>query len=180
MVAANAKIGLAKAQYLPTISLTASTGFASDNLSTLSNLTSNFGKFGLELLGPIFTGGRIEGQVREAEAVQQQAQTAYLRSVQTALREVQDALTGHGKTRERLALNALQVDVLREQKELARKRFEGGGSGYLEVLDAERQLNAGLQLQNQTRRDQFTTLIAIVAACFAICYIKFMRTEIRA
>lgn len=161
LVAANAKIGVAKAQYLPTIALTGSTGQASDQLSTLTLLTSNFGSYGITLLGPIFTSGRIAGQVREAEAVQKQVATAYLRTVQTALREVEAALNAHDQYSRQLALRELQVQTQRTQLQLAERRYEGGGSGYFEVLEADRALKAGLQLQNQTRREQFSSLIAV-------------------
>jgi outer membrane protein, multidrug efflux system len=164
LIAANAKIGVAKAQYLPTIALTGSTGQASTQLSTLMLLTSNFGSFGVALLGPLFTAGRIEGQVREAEALREQASIAFAASVQTALREVDDALTAHARAREQVALRTLQVATLREQQRLALGRFEGGLSGYFEVLEAERGLNAGLQWLNQARREALTTLIAAYKA----------------
>ena len=164
LIAANAKIGVAKAQYLPTIALTGSTGQASTQLSTLMLLSSNFGSFGVALLGPLFTAGRIEGQVREAEALREQAAVAFAASVQTALREVDDALASHARAREVVALRTLQVATLREQRALALRRFEGGLSGYFDVLEAERGLNAGLQWLNQSRREELTTLIATYKA----------------
>lgn len=164
LIAANAKIGVAKAQYLPTIALTGSSGQASTELSTLMLLTSNFGSFGVALLGPLFTGWRIEGQVREAEAVREQAAIAFAASVQTALQEVDDALASHARAREQVALRTLQVVTLREQQRLAQRRFEGGLSTYFDVLEAERSLNAGLQLLNQGRREELTTLIATYKA----------------
>lgn len=164
LIAANAKIGVAKAQYLPTISLTASSGFASNELSKLTLLSSNFGSFGINLLGPLFTGGRIEGQVREAEAVQKQAAVAFVRAVQTALREVEDSLTTHAKLGQQLALRELQLQNLRYQLNLAQRRFEGGFSGYFEVLEIDRALTSALQLQNQAQREHVVSLIAVYKA----------------
>jgi multidrug efflux system outer membrane protein len=164
LIAANAKIGVAKAQYLPTISLTASSGFASNELSKLTLLSSNFGSFGINLLGPLFTGGRIEGQVREAEAVQKQAAVAFVRAVQTALREVEDSLTAHAKLGQQLALRELQLQNLRYQLNLAQRRFEGGFSGYFEVLEIDRALTSALQLQNQAQREHVVSLIAVYKA----------------
>lgn len=164
LIAANAKIGVAKAQYLPSISLTASSGFASNELSQLTLLSSNFGSFGVNLLGPLFTSGRIAGQVREAEAVQKQAATAFVRAVQTALLEVEDTLTTHGKLGQQLALREIQLKTLREQRNLAQRRFDGGYGSYDDVLQADRILTAGMQLQNQARREQFVSLIAIYKA----------------
>ena len=161
LIAANAKIGVAKAQYLPTIALTGSTGQASTELSTLMLLTSNFGSFGVALLGPLFTAGRIEGQVRDAEAGRELAAVEFAASVQTALNEVEDALAAHARARELAILRAAQVTTLREQRAVALRRFDGGYSGYFEVLEAERGLIAGLQLLNQGRREELTTLIAV-------------------
>ena len=139
LVAANARIGVAKAQYLPTIGLTSQSGFASADLSKLTQLSSNFGTFGVTLLGPIFTSGRISGQVREAEALQREKATAYVQSVQTALREVEDALVTNRKTWERSAIRGRQLAALREHGDSALRRYEGGRSSYLEVLDARAQ-----------------------------------------
>lgn len=164
LVAANARIGVAKAQYLPSIALTSQSGFASAELNKLTMLTSNFGSFGASLLGPVFTSGRVSGQVREAEAVQRQMATTYLLAVQTALREVEDALVAHRKMHQRAASRSRQLDALREHRASALKRHEGGYTGYLEVLDAERSLYAGELQHSQTRRDQCMALIAVYKA----------------
>jgi multidrug efflux system outer membrane protein len=164
LVAANARIGVAWSQYLPTISLTASNGFASDDLSLLTKLSSNFGSFGVAVFGPVYTGGRIAGQRREAEALQEQATAVYLRSVQTALREVDDALTAHGKLAQQNEIRRLQLASLREQRDLARKRYDNGYTSFFPVIDAEQALTAGQLLQNEGRREQFRALIAVYKA----------------
>jgi multidrug efflux system outer membrane protein len=164
LVSANARIGIAKTQYLPTIGLTAQYGFASAELNTLLQSSSNVSSFGAILLGPIFTSGRIAGQVREAEAVQQQKAMAYLLSVQTALREVEDALVLHRQTWQRSAIRERQLEALRAHARSALKRYEGGYSSYLEVLDADRSTYVGEVLQNQTRRDQYIALISVYKA----------------
>lgn len=164
LVAANARIGVAKAQYLPNIALTAQSGYASADLSNLAQLSSNFGSFGLTLLGPIFTSGRIAGQVREAEAIQHEKATAFLLSVQNALREVEDALVSRRKTHQRSEVRERQLAALREHRDGARKRYQGGRSSYLEVLEAERTLLQGELQQNQTLRDQHLALIAVYKA----------------
>lgn len=164
LVAANARIGVARAQYLPTIALTGSSGFASADLSNLALLSSNFGSFGVTLLGPIFTSGRISGQVREAEAVQKQTATIFLRSVQTALREVEGALVANRKAGQQAAMRGLQVRALQELRDQSLKRHLGGYTGYLEVLEADRGLYAGQFQQGQARREQFASLIAVYKA----------------
>ena len=164
LVSANARIGVAKAQYLPTIGLTAQYGFASAELNKLTQASSNVSSFGVTLLGPIFTSGRISGQVREAEAIQQQKAVAYLLSVQTALREVEDALVLHRQTWQRAAIRKRQLEALRAHGISALKRYEGGRSSYLEVLDADRSTYVGEIQQNQTRRDQYIALISVYKA----------------
>jgi multidrug efflux system outer membrane protein len=164
LIAANAEIGVAKAQYLPRIGLTAQSGFASEDLSNLLALSSNFGTFGVKLLGPIFSSYRIEGQVREAEAIQHQKAVSYLLSVQTALREVEDALVAHRKTYQRYAIQTRQLEMLEEHKASAVKRYEGGRSSYLEVLEADRSIYGAELQQNETRRLRYLALIAVYKA----------------
>ena len=164
LVSANARIGVAKAQYFPTIALTGQYGFASAELNKLTQASSNVSSFGVNLLGPIFTSGRIAGQVREAEAIQQQKAMIFLLSVQTALREVEDALVLHRQTWQRSAIRTRQLEALRAHGVSALKRYEGGRSSYLEVLDADRSTYVGEIQQNQTRRDQYVALISVYKA----------------
>jgi len=164
LVSANARIGVVKSQYFPTISLTAQYGFASAELNKLLQSSSNVSSFGVNLLGPVFTGGRVAGQVREAEAIQQQKAMAFVLSVQTALREVEDALVQHRQTWQRSAIRTRQLEALRAHGASALKRYEGGRSSYLEVLDADRSTYVGEIQQNQTRRDQYIALISVYKA----------------
>jgi multidrug efflux system outer membrane protein len=164
LVAANAEIGVAKAQYLPRIGLTSQSGFASADLSKLTQLSSNFGTFGVNLLGPIFTSGRIAGQVREAEAVQHQKAVNYLVSVQTALREVEDALVTNRKAGQRSAIQARQLAALAEHKASAVRRYEGGRSSYLDVLEADRDIFVAELQENETRRARCIALIDVYKA----------------
>jgi hypothetical protein len=89
---ANAGISIARAQYFPTISLTGLFGLASGDLGDRFQASANVWSLGAAAIGPIFTGGRISGQVRASEAVRRQALGAYLQTVQTAFREVNDSL----------------------------------------------------------------------------------------
>jgi multidrug efflux system outer membrane protein len=164
LIAANAEIGVAKTQYLPRIGLTAQSGFASDELSKLLELTSNFGTFGVFLLGPIFTSGRIAGQVREAEAIQRQKAVTYVLSVQTALREVEDALVANRNVYQRFVLQARQIEALQEHKASALRRYEGGRSSYLEVLEADRGIYTAELQGNETLRMRYIALIGVYKA----------------
>ena len=140
LVAANAQIGVAKSLYFPTISLTGALGTASTDLSDLFSGPSKAWSFGVPLTVPIFTAGRIGGEVKAAEAFQQQALYSYQQNVQNAFREVDDALVGRTKSRQRLQTLARQLKALNNYVRLARMRYDEGFTSYLQVLDAERSL----------------------------------------
>jgi multidrug efflux system outer membrane protein len=134
LVAANANIGVAKALYFPTLSLTGMLGFASMDLSNLFEGPAKMWSYAAPVTAPIFTAGAIEGQVRAAEAVQQQALTRYQQVIQTAFREVEDSLVDHRRTREQLASLHRETAALRDYVRLARLRYDNGYTSYLEVL----------------------------------------------
>ncbi len=140
LVSAQARIGVAKAAYFPSISLTGFFGFASADLSNLFSGPARVWNYGASLSVPIFTAGRITGQVRAAEAVREQSLLRYRQVIQKAFQDVEDALVGQRKSRERLEAQARQVEAVRTYKDLARLRYDNGYSSYLEVLDAERSL----------------------------------------
>ena len=140
LIAANALIGVARAQYFPTISLTGILGIASDSLSSLFGNANSLWQIGGQALGPIFSGGRISAQVRASEAVQRQTLMNYLQTVQTAFQEVNDGLISVQKRREQLEANGRHVEALADYARLANLRYDEGYADYLEVLDAERSL----------------------------------------
>lgn len=147
LIAANARIGAAKAAYFPSISLTGAFGGASRSLSDLSNGSARIWSYGLDISVPIFTAGAIAGQVESAEAAQRESLAQYRKAVQTGFQETEDALVGVGKTQLAREAARQQTDALANYARLARKRYDGGYSSYLEVLDAERSLfNAQLDL----------------------------------
>jgi multidrug efflux system outer membrane protein len=120
--------------------------------------------FGGGLTGPIFDAGLIGSNVRQAEAQRAQLLATYEKAVQQAFREVNDALVATAKTRERLQAQARQVQALQRYSELARARYEGGYSSYLEVLDAERGLFSGQLNEAQARGDVVTALVSLYRA----------------
>jgi multidrug efflux system outer membrane protein len=149
LIAANANIGVAKALYYPSISLTGALGLASNDLSNLFKGPAKTWSWAVPLAAPIFTGGAIAGQVKSAEAVQQQALITYQQAIQAAFREVDDALVDQKRTREQLDALVQQVGSLRQYANLAWLRYENGYTSYLEVLDAESRLyNAELVYTN--------------------------------
>lgn len=164
LIAANARIGAARARYFPTISLTGVLGTASIHSATLFNAPAEFWQVGGEMLAPIFTFGAIEGQVKVAESQQQQALLHYRQTILTAFREVEDALTTTAKGREQLAAQGEQVAALDSYARLARLQYEAGTTSYLQVLDANRALFAGQLGYVQTQTGTLTGLVDIYRA----------------
>jgi multidrug efflux system outer membrane protein len=140
LIAANARIGVAKSLYFPTISLTGALGTVSTDLSNLFTSASRTWNYGVPVSVPLFTAGRIGGEVKAAEAAQQQAILNYQQSVLIAFREVDDALLDRGKSGERLDALGRQLKALRNYARLARLRYDEGYTSFLEVLDADRSL----------------------------------------
>lgn len=161
LIAANARIGVAKAQYYPTISLTNLFGYASTELSTLLLHKSSYYTFGATTLFPIFTAGRIAGQVRQNEAVQQQTLNKYLRTIQIVFQEVEDALISNQKLKEQFDIQARQLEILQGIHHLELRRYDGGYSSYIDVLNTEQNLHNAEITQIQNRRDLCVALIQV-------------------
>jgi multidrug efflux system outer membrane protein len=141
LVAANAQIGIAKAAMFPTISLTAYAGGQSTSLSTTLSSGASIWSLGFGLALPLFDAGRFAARAQAAEARQRQAVAAYQKAVETAFREVADALTGVQQSAAVEQDLQARVEAARNVLRLARLRYESGYSAYLEVLDAQRASN---------------------------------------
>jgi multidrug efflux system outer membrane protein len=164
LIAANARIGVAKAQFFPTISLTGLFGWSSTALDNLFTGPAKVWSYAGGLTAPIFTGGSLMGQLRATEAIQQQTLFTYQSAIQNAFREVDDALVDQRRTREQLEAQQRQVDALKEYARIARLRYDNGYTSYIEVLDAERSLfNAELQYA-QTQGVLFQALVNLYKA----------------
>jgi len=137
LVAANARIGVAKAAYFPQITLTAIAGYQSPALTDLFTGPAGFWNFGGQLLQPIFTGGRIRSNVRLTEAQQQEAVLFYQSTIQQAFREVSDSLIAYRKDQEFRQQQELLAVAAEDTVRLANVRYSGGVSSYLEVLDSD-------------------------------------------
>jgi len=149
LIANNALIGVARAAYFPRISLTGLAGFVSGDLGAWFDSDAATWAVGAAMSGNIFTGGRISGGVKQAEAVQQQSLYTYHQSILTALKEVEDALISTLKAREKLISDAHLVETLTEYARIARLRYDNGYTSFIEVLDSERSLfNAELTYVN--------------------------------
>jgi multidrug efflux system outer membrane protein len=164
LIAANARIGAAKALYFPTISLTALFGGVSTQLSGLFSGANKVWSYAGDATMPVFTAGRIAGTVQAAEAQQQQTLFQYQKAIQTAFKEVEDALVSLQKSREQVAAQGRQVEALRTYARLARLRYENGYTSYIEVLDAERSLFNAETSYTQTQGVVFTAAIDLYKA----------------
>jgi multidrug efflux system outer membrane protein len=137
LVATNAEIGVARAAYFPQISLSGAGGFQSSALTSLFTGPAGAWSFGASLAQPIFTGGRLRSEVRLAEARQQTSVLFYQQSIQGAFRSVSDALVAYHKTREFRAQQELLFRSAEDAARLSHMRYNGGVTGYLEVLTNE-------------------------------------------
>lgn len=164
LIAAQAEIGVAKAAMFPNISLTGLTGSESAELSDLLRHGSGIWSLGFGLNLPLFDAGRRLAVTEQAKARQVEALAAYQGSVQSAFKDVVNALTNletartsliDAATRERSALSSLEI---------AKKRYAAGYSGYLELLDSQRTWNSA-QLQTfSIRQAEFDATIDLLKA----------------
>lgn len=137
LVAANARIGIAKAAYFPQITLTGLAGYQSSALTNLFTGPAGFWSFGGQLAQPLFTAGKIRSGVRLTEAQKQEAVLLYQQSIQQAFREVSDSLIAYRKNREFREQEALLTNAAGDATQLADSRYRGGVTSYLEVLDSD-------------------------------------------
>lgn len=151
LIAANANIGAARAAFFPRISLTAGLGTASSDLSGLFSS----GSWGLtvapQLLQPIFDAGRNQAGLAASQAARDIALAQYERAIQSAFREVADALAGRATLGDQTQAQAAVVEAELARANLAKLRYEGGVASYLDFLDAQRSLFAAQQALVQAR-----------------------------
>ncbi len=138
LIAANARIGVAKAAYFPQISLTGSAGFQAYSMTGLFD--SRVFNIGASMTQPIFDFGRIRSTVRLTEAQKEEMVLTYRQAVQQAFREVADALASIQKNREYRERQTALRAAARQASELSGIRYKGGATSYLEVLRSETDL----------------------------------------
>ncbi len=161
LVAANAKIGVAKAAFFPQISLTGNFGAQSLQFADLFVGSSRVWMFGPTLSVPIFNMGRNRANLEISRAQQEQALASYERTIQQAFREVEDALLAHQKIQEVRTEQERVIKLAREALKLAQLEYLNGKASYLEVLGAQREtLNAETALA-QTQRNHLLTVVQL-------------------
>lgn len=162
--AANARVSAARALYFPTISLTGFLGSASTALGDLFSSGTDTWNYLGSAAGPIFQGGANVGANQVADARKAQLVANYRTVVRRAFADVDDALVATVKSTERTAAQKAQVQALNRYATLSRKRYEGGYSSYLEVLDAETSLFNAELLSSQGDRDRLLAHVDLYKA----------------
>lgn len=164
LVASNAEIGVAKAEFFPQISLTGSGGGAFGRSSAFSGLmSSQLGtwSYGAQVSQPIFTAGALRGNLKLAESQHQQALIAYKQAIQHAFGDVSDALIGYQKFHEVRLRQEDTVKDLQESVRLSDMRYKGGTTTYLEVLDGQRSLFSAELALAQARGTEYQSLVQL-------------------
>jgi multidrug efflux system outer membrane protein len=164
LVAANADIGQAKAAFFPQITLTGFYGYQSVDMSDLFSSPSRTWQFGPSVTLPIFTGGRLRGNLRQAEAAFQVALATYQQTVQQSFREVSDGLIGYQRMREFRARQEERAQAHRDAANLAGIRYEGGVTSYLEVLYSEQELFSAEVDLARARRNELLSVVQLYRA----------------
>ncbi|MFI5237741.1 MAG: TolC family protein, partial [Ignavibacteriales bacterium] len=164
LISANARIGVVKSLYYPSLSLTGLIGFSSFDISKLFDQSSFVWNAGGSLLAPLFRAGEISSQVESREAIQRQAFFNYIKSVQTAFSDVQNALIERKKTEEIYFIDGKRLDALSTYYELSHLRYDEGATSYLEVLDAERNLFDSELGYVQTRATLMKSVVGIFSS----------------
>jgi outer membrane protein, multidrug efflux system len=167
LIAANAEIGVAKAQFFPQISLTGSGGGAFGRSSAFSSLmTTQLGiwSYGAQVSQPIFTGGALKGNLHLAQSQYQQALIAYRQAIQRAFGDVSDALIGYEKLHQVRLRQEDTVADLQESVRLSNMRYTGGTTTFLEVLDGQRALYSAELTLAQDRGGEYQSLVQLYRA----------------
>src|SRR5207245_9346380 len=161
LVSANARIGVAKAEFFPQLSLRALFGTASPEVSALAGGTATIWAVAGMFSGPLFNAGRTLGTYRASIAQWEQARLQYEQAVLQALREVSDALTALSKLNEAEAGQDMAVKALEEAVGHATARYQQGLANYFEVLEAQQQLYPAQNTLAQIRLDRLLSHVRL-------------------
>jgi multidrug efflux system outer membrane protein len=164
LIARSATVNVARAAYFPQISLTGLLGFQSNQLSSLFTGANKTWQFAPQIAQPIFTGGRLKNNVALAKADQNLALVQYERSIQTAFREVSDALVQHEKVKDVRGRQEALVATLQDRSRLSYVRYQGGVATLLDALDADRDLFDAEVRLSQLRRDELVSVVQLYRA----------------
>jgi multidrug efflux system outer membrane protein len=164
LIAANARIGVAKAQFFPQISLTSLGGSASSQLESVFAGANAYWFAAASLTQPIFDGGRIGNNYRLSVAQQQEMILAYRNTILNALKDVSNSLVTYQETSARRVELAAQVDSAADAVRLARLRYSGGNTSYLEVLTTDTDLYSAQLLLAQAQQQEAFSIVQLYVA----------------
>jgi len=164
VIAANARVGVAVAEFFPRLDLMALVGLGTQELSGLSADQSSFGSVGASLLAPIFQGGRLAGNRDAAIAKRDEAVANFRRAALDAFRDVADQRAAVRGSRDARREQERQVAALGQALELSSARFSNGLAAYFEVLDAQRTLFPARLALARTKRNQYVALVRLYRA----------------
>jgi len=161
---ANAQIGESVAEFFPRIGLTALLGKVSPELSAFTLGSANVRGIAASGSGPLFEGGRLVGQYRQARAARDEALLAYKQTALSALRDVSDALITRERLGESREQRARQVTALETAVKLSSERYAAGKASYYEVLEAQQQLFPAELNLARTQRDRLLATVELYKA----------------
>jgi len=164
LVAANAHVGAARAQYFPQISLTSLGGAASNQLQSMFTGPAAYWYAAGSISQPIFDGGRIRNNYRLSKAQEQEMLLEYQKTILNALKDVSSSLVSYKETRERREEESAQVTSAGDAVRLARLRYSGGNTSYLEVLTTDTNLYDAQLLLAQAQQQEAASLVQLYAA----------------
>jgi len=165
LIAANARVGEAKALFFPSLSLTAIFGGVSTSLAdVVHGRAPSVASIGPNLLQPLFAGGQIYFNKQAAEARLEQALINYRKTILNALGEVSNGLVAYETSNDLMDIQARRVAASREAMRLADLRFRAGTTNFLEVLDSQRQLLAAETQAAQTLLEKRLALVNVYLA----------------
>jgi multidrug efflux system outer membrane protein len=162
--AANANIGVARAAFFPTISLTGSAGFSSSELSSLFTPGSKQWSIVPQISVPIFNGGKNRAQLESARAAERIQVATYEKAIQTAFREVSDALADTASYARQITRETALIATQRRRLELATLRYRQGEDSYLNELTAQQDLYSAQQGLLQAQLNRLSSQIALYRA----------------
>ncbi|HWE51660.1 MAG TPA: efflux transporter outer membrane subunit [Bryobacteraceae bacterium] len=164
LMAANAQIGVARAQFFPQVSLSASAGLGGETFGSLVDLGSRT-IYGIgSLTQPIFAGGKLRGQYQLSERQKEEMLLNYQKTIDTALHDVSNALIAVKKEREARMEQEHMVAAAQDSLRLARLRYEGGAASYLEVLTTDTNLFSAQLNLVAAQRDEALTLVQLYSS----------------
>jgi outer membrane protein, multidrug efflux system len=167
LVAANAEIGVAKAEFFPQVTLTGGGGgsIGRDSLFPSSYPTQlGIWSYGAQVSQPVFTGGALKGNLHLAKSEHEQALIAYRQTIQRAFGDVSDALIGYDKLHQVRLRQQDTVADLQESVRISTLRYKGGTTTYLEVLDSQRSLYTAELTLASARGDEYRSLVQLYRA----------------